>query len=88
MAFVGMVVEEVRQTGNELKQISSEIQSLMNRLDSRVQSTTWQGPDAERFKGEWWPQHRSNLQRICADLEGLGQSAMNNAQEQEQASNA
>ncbi len=86
MAMTGMVIEEVRATGNELKQISTEINSLMQRLDGRVNSTTWEGPDAQRFKSEWWPQHRSTLQRICADLEGLGQSAMNNATEQEQAS--
>lgn len=86
MAFTGMVIEEVRQTGGELKQISGEIQSLMNRLDSRVQNTSWEGADAARFKTEWWPQHRATLQRIVTDLEGLGQSALNNAQEQETAS--
>lgn len=86
MAFTGMVIEEVKQTGNELKQISGEIQSLMSRLDSRVNSTTWEGPDANRFKQEWWPQHRATLQRIVSDLDGLGQSALNNATEQEQAS--
>ncbi len=45
MAFTGMVIEEVRQTGGELKQISGEIQGLMNRLDSRVQNTSWEGQD-------------------------------------------
>lgn len=86
MAFTGMVIEEVKQTGNELKQISSEIQGLMSRLDGRVNSTSWEGPDAQRFKNDWWPQHRTTLQRIVSDLDGLGQAALNNATEQEQAS--
>lgn len=86
MAMTGMVIEEVRQTGADLKQISGEIQGLMQRLDGRVNGTTWEGPDAQRFKNDWWPQHRTTLQNIVTELEGLGQAALNNAQEQEQAS--
>ncbi len=86
MAMTGMVIEEVRQTAGELKQISGEIQGLMQRLDGKVSSTTWEGPDAQRFKNDWWPQHRATLQKIVTDLEGLGQSALNNASEQESAS--
>lgn len=86
MAMTGMNIADVRQTGAELKQISGEIQGLMQRLDGRVNSTTWEGPDAQRFKHDWWPQHRTTLQRIVQELEGLGQSAMNNADEQEAAS--
>jgi uncharacterized protein YukE len=86
MAYTGMDIVDVRQTGNELKQISGEIQGLMQRLDGRVNGTAWEGPDAQRFKNDWWPKHRTTLNNIVQELEGLGQSALNNAQEQETAS--
>lgn len=86
MAFVGMNVENVRNTGNELKRISSEIQGLMNQLNRTVNSTEWIGSDSDRFKNDWWPQHQGQLSKIVQDLEGLGQSALNNAEEQEEVS--
>ncbi len=86
MAFTGMNIEEVRQTAAELKNISDQIEGLMRQLDGRVQGTTWTGPDADMFKNDWWPRHRTSLQNIANELEGLSQSANNNANEQEQVS--
>ena len=31
---------------------------------------------ATRFKNEWWPGHRAQLQKIVKDLDGFGQSAL------------
>jgi surface antigen len=46
------------------------------------------GPDATKFKNDWWPGHRTRLQQLRTDLEGFGQSAHNNASEQETASSS
>ena len=82
----GMNPEEVRQLGQELQRQAGEIESLMGTLNSRVGSTTWVGPDATQFKDQWWPEHRQQLQKVAQDLRGFGQSALNNAAEQEQVS--
>lgn len=82
----GMNTEEVRQLGAQLQDVSSQIESIMNQLNSKVGSTTWVGTDASMFKDQWWPEHRQHLQKVASDLHGFGQSAYNNAQAQEDAS--
>jgi uncharacterized protein YukE len=82
----GMNVDEVRQLGANLKSISGQINDMVNQLNAKVNNTSWVGPDAARFKNEWWPQHRQHLQKMGQDLAGFGQSALNNATEQENVS--
>ncbi len=82
----GMNIEEVRSLGQRLKQESQNLQNIMSSLQGLVQNTTWVGPDAQQFKGPWWDGHRGNLQKIVQDLDGFGQSAINNATEQENVS--
>jgi len=84
----GMDPEAVRQLGNRLQQTySPEIENLMRQMEQMVNNTssTWVGPDAERFRG-WWPEKRAALQAIANDLHGFGQAALNNVSEQEGAS--
>lgn len=78
----GMNPDEVEGLGQKLKQISNEIQNMISYLNNQVMSTTWVGPDATTFKETWWPEHRTHLQNAANDLDGFGQSALNNATEQ------
>lgn len=82
----GMNIEEVRSTGQELQRQSETLQNLINTLQQKVEGTTWVGPDSERFKNDWWPKHKQTLVNMVQELHGLGQSALNNASEQEQIS--
>ena len=82
----GMNIGEVRDLGYKLKAMQDEIQGIINRLNAEVNSTTWVGPDATEFKGTWWPEHSKRLRQMGVDLDGFGQSALNNAQAQEDAS--
>ncbi len=84
----GMSIGEVKALAEQLKTAAGKFDGIMQLLSSRVDSTSWVGPDAARFKNDWWPAHRSRLQQLRTDLEGFGQSAANNATEQEGASNA
>ena len=84
----GMNIEAVRALGNKLQQdYASRIDSIISELNSAVNATssTWIGPDAENFRS-WWPDKKNHLQAIREDLFGFGQSALNNASEQESAS--
>lgn len=84
----GMNIEQVEQVGNKLQQrYSTQIEQLMGEMETMVSGTSssWIGPDAEKFRG-WWPEKRSALKAIAADLHGFGQAALNNAQEQRSAS--
>jgi hypothetical protein len=82
----GMNLEEVRDLGRLLQQKASEIQQLLRDVEARIGATGWVGPDASTFRDQWWPEHRSRLNNVSTDLHGFGQSALNNASEQEQVS--
>lgn len=82
----GMNVGEVKDLGNRLKSISQQINDTVNALNAKVNNTSWVGPDATKFKNDWWPQHRQHLQKMVQDLNGFGQSALNNASDQENVS--
>lgn len=78
----GMNYQEVIDTGNDLKAQAKAIHDMIIAIDRRVRDTTWVGHDADMFKNDWWPQHRAELNNIHDQLDGLGQSALNNAQAQ------
>ena len=82
----GMDVGEVRRLGGSLQTSAGSIDDLIKRIESAVSGSTWVGPDSMMFKTQWWPEHRAHLKAMSETLHGLGQSALNNAIEQEQAS--
>lgn len=77
-----MNVEQVRQLGHTLKAKAEEINAIISEVNSVLGSTTWEGPDADGFRNTQWPEHRNSLQTIATNIDGFGQSALNNAQEQ------
>lgn len=52
-----------RLQGN-LKQRSSEVQSLRSGLSSMITSTWWEGPAATRFKGAWEGEYKNSLMKL------------------------
>jgi hypothetical protein len=86
MVTTGMNLTEVRALAARLQQVGEQLRHVVSSVDGRVAHSTWHGPDAERFKHEWWPGHRSMLLRAADSVQGLGRSAGNNADEQERAS--
>ncbi len=89
MDKVGMDLDEVRIMGSAMQQHAKQIsESIVPALDSVVGKIpgVWRGRDAELFVQWWRDQHRARLLQVGSDLYGLGQSALNNAEEQEWAS--
>ena len=87
MSFThGMNVEQVRQLGNTLQSKAEEVRSLVGQIDGQLNGTTWEGPDAQRFKGSEWPEHKNRLMQAAEVLQNFGQSALNNASAQESTS--
>lgn len=82
----GMNLEDVRALGDLLKRKSADIRAIVSEINGKVQSTSWEGPDARAFKDQWWPEHQKNLTSVADQVDGFGQSALNNAQEQENTS--
>lgn len=86
--YWGANVEDLRGLGQTLQQKADEIRTTMNTLNSQVQGVTWEGPDAQQFKGSDWPAAQTQLNNVAQVLTDAGQKAQQNAQQQEQASNS
>lgn len=88
MALVGMDVDQVRSLANQLHQQAEAIQSVIGNIDrivSQLQSA-WQGQDARQFADWWNSQHKPALHNAQNAIDGLHQSALNNASEQQEVS--
>ncbi|CAM3821724.1 CHAP domain-containing protein [Smaragdicoccus niigatensis] len=90
MARMGMDVEKVHEAGRQLKAGAEEISRTIAQIEATVGRLAgiWEGPDAQRFIHQWWPQHKKSLTAAQHHIDGLGQSALNNESEQRQASGA
>lgn len=90
MARMGMDVDAVESAGRALKERASQIDAIVSGLDRSVKGllNVWDGPDAQTFVNKWWPEHRALLVTARGHVDGLGQSALNNASEQRGVSDA
>lgn len=78
--------DEVENLARVLKRASADLAGILAEVNGLVRTTSWVGIDADRFKGPWWHARRARLQAVASDLDGFGQSALNNAGEQREAS--
>lgn len=88
MARLGMDVDEVERVAAGLHQQSQALHSAMNQITNLVNQAVhaWDGQDSRQFSDWWNSQHRPALTRAAEAIEGLSQSAKNNAREQRQVS--
>ncbi|MDX6245911.1 MAG: hypothetical protein QOE76_3634 [Frankiales bacterium] len=84
MAFEGMDVDQVSNAGQQLKHQAEQINTVINTINGLVShlGQVWHGKDATDFEGWWNSQHRPALVAAAQAIEGLGQSALNNAEAQ------
>ncbi len=88
MARMGMDVDQVEAAGRQLKTHAGKIDALIKEINGVVTRlpSVWDGPDAQRFVNDWWPKHRQSLVDAQHQIGGLGQSALNNSNEQRRVS--
>lgn len=84
----GMNIEAVKRISRDLKGQAAEIEKVISQVDRLVRESesNWSGKDARDFAGWWRDQHRRGLVDLKGKLEGLGQAAANNADEQQRIS--
>jgi uncharacterized protein YukE len=83
-----MDADAVETSARQLKSQAASIGSLVAQIDRLVSSlpSVWDGQDAQQFVHDWWPQHKKAFVAAQQQVDGLGQSALNNASEQRQVS--
>jgi uncharacterized protein YukE len=82
MPIWGADVDQLRELGNKLNTGANEIDSQRNLLNSALDNTQWEGPDADRFKEQWRGEHTSKLKQISEALRDAGNRAKQNAEQQ------
>ena len=87
MAFEGMVTEQVQQFGQKFQQHVQQFEQQLNGLCNEALALEWKGPDRERMMGELQSLIRQTTNSLEL-LEQKGQEIVQQAQQQESASNA
>ena len=82
-----MNVEAIQAMGHALKREGSRLSDIRGAIDHATSAleTLWRGREAVAFSHDWHGL-RTQLESVSSDLVGLGQSALNNASEQERVS--
>jgi len=88
MAQLGLDPEQMDALATKMTNEASTISDIVTQITSQVNSTWWQGPDAERFKGEWEGTHSSALRNAADALDQVAQLVRSEAQQQRQVSGA
>ena len=84
--FLGQIPEEVDELAGLLERKSSELETTVSEITSKLGSTTWRGNDRERFEGNWTGTISANLRTAANQLSEAAQDARRNAQQQREAS--
>lgn len=86
MAQLGADVEQMDQLSRRFQEAGAQIRDVMQQVESQLQSTWWEGNDANRFRDEWNGSYRSQLTQISERLAEAGSTVARQASEQRQAS--
>lgn len=64
-----------QEAGKMMSLITTQLQPLIQNLNSHGQTLSdpnhWDGPLAQKFRGEVWPQAKSDLDKMKSSLEDL-----------------
>ena len=88
MARLGMDADEVERVASGLHTQSQALGQAISSINNLVNQAVhvWEGPDSKQFQDWWNSQHQPALKRAQEAIEGLSQSAKNNANAQRQVS--
>ncbi len=84
MAMVGMDVEQVNNVGHQLQGQSDAVSQVISHVEGLIRQAegVWKGGDADGFRDSWESHYKPAMLQVQHALHGLGQSAINNANEQ------
>lgn len=77
MGRLGLDDEAVLIIASKLTNEATKIGVLIGRLDAGVAQleSVWEGPDAEQFVNEWWPEYKETLNRARERIEDIAKLA-------------
>ncbi|WP_425955076.1 WXG100 family type VII secretion target [Xylanimonas sp. McL0601] len=84
--YLGLNPEDMQQLITMLNNKAGKIEEIAQKLTQQVKTTTWDGPDAARFKNEWDSDHSKKLHKVAQALEQIAKSAKQELNQQTQTS--
>lgn len=88
MAQLGLDPDQMDALASKMTTEAGTIKQIATAITGQLNSTWWQGPDAERFKGEWQGTHAAALNRAAEALDAVSQLVKQEASQQRQVSGA
>ena len=86
MAQLGADVEQLDLLSRKFDEEAQKIETAISAISSQMQSTWWQGPDAERFRNQWETADTSTLRQVVQRLQAAATDCRNQANQQRQVS--
>jgi hypothetical protein len=84
----GMSVDEVRNLARMLDQRGADVETMAREITAALDSAPWVGPDAEAYKEKWRNEGVRQMTEAKDILVAAGQAANQNAQAQDDTSQA
>jgi hypothetical protein len=88
MALVGADVEQLRELARAFTQAADRLDGTTGEVTGRLSSTSWVGPDANRYRAQWQGQSMASMRGVVSALRLAAATIERNAREQDSASAA
>ena len=88
MARLGLDPDQMTALANAMTKEAGNIESAASRMDGKLRSTWWEGPDHKRFVGDWDGTHRKALKEATKLLTDAAKRIKSEVSQQQQASGA
>jgi uncharacterized protein YukE len=82
-SLLGLNVLQMRTLVAGCQREASAIRSTVQQLQRVIDSTWWQGPDADTFRRQWEAEHRRKSLDVAQDLDQLASFLAHHADKQE-----
>lgn len=86
MTMYGADVAALRSLAAQLERAADQLEEHRTFLGNAVQHSTWLGPDAERFRGQWEGEHNARVATSARLLRDTAATVRRNADDQERVS--
>ena len=88
MAQLGADVEQLDVLARRFDEEAQKIENTISLITSQVNSTWWQGTDADRFRNQWQTTHTSQLRNVIQGFTDAAGHCRSQAAQQRQTSGA
>ncbi|PQE00381.1 hypothetical protein CYL16_12230 [Mycobacterium sp. EPG1] len=88
MALIGADVDQLRLLSRTFDQSAERLEAMAVEVTSRLTSTAWSGPDADRYRAQWQGESLALVRSVAGALRSAVSVLERNAAEQDNASSA